>query len=247
MFIPEWTLPNMLFYIFYAVGALPIGVLDYSNLLVLRYSKFKPQKGIQPRLGMFIIYFFPLLAALIFSIPYIQNPQPTQALLLGMIAFHFTKRILESLLLHKYSGPVELFSTIVISAYYSLIAGTVSYLNSRQFATLDNLFVLGIILFIVGEIGNFYHHLILARLRRDTKEYIIPQGGLFKYVSCPHYLFEIIAWIGIFFTSRQLFALLALIGICGYLVARSLKTLRWYQEKFTDYPKSHKALIPFVL
>jgi hypothetical protein len=247
MFIPQWTLPNILFYLFCAGTAISMGVFEYSNLLVLRYSKFKPEKGIHPRIGMFIGNFFPLLAAIIFSIPYLQNPLPTQAILLGMIVFHFTKRTLETLLLHKYSGPIELFSALFISAFYSWIAGTISYLNSRQTTAWDSLVMLGIIIFIIGELGNFSHHLILARLRRNRNGYVIPQGGLFKYVACPNYLFEIISWVGIFAASRQLFTLLALIGMTGYLVARSLKTLRWYQVKFADYPKTRKALIPFTL
>ena len=51
----------------------------------------------------------------------------------------------------------------------------------------------------VGELGNLYHHQILASLRGnngDTK-YVPPSGGLFDLVAAPHYLFELIAWWGI--------------------------------------------------
>lgn len=47
----------------------------------------------------------------------------------------------------------------------------------------------GIVLWIAGEFINFYHHAILANLRPagTSSGYIIPTGGLFHYVVCPHY------------------------------------------------------------
>ena len=48
----------------------------------------------------------------------------------------------------------------------------------------------GIVLWILGESINFYHHAILANLRLSgtSSGYVIPSGGLFKFVVCPHYL-----------------------------------------------------------
>ena len=47
----------------------------------------------------------------------------------------------------------------------------------------------GIVLWILGESINFYHHAILANLRPSgTSGYVIPSGGLFHYIVCPHYL-----------------------------------------------------------
>jgi len=100
---------------------------------------------------------------------------------------------------------------------------------------------------IAGIIGNFMHHKILADLRKNTLDYIIPTGGLFNYVVCPYYLFEIVAWLGIFLVSRHLASLLVLIFIIGYLTARSIRTVKWYQQRFLDFPAARKALIPFIL
>ena len=48
----------------------------------------------------------------------------------------------------------------------------------------------GIVLWILGESINFYHHVILANLRPSSTSsgYVIPSGGLFHYIVCPHYL-----------------------------------------------------------
>ncbi|KAJ6901363.1 steroid 5-alpha-reductase DET2-like [Populus alba x Populus x berolinensis] len=38
----------------------------------------------------------------------------------------------------------------------------------------------GIVLFLIGIIGNFYHHRLLSKLRSNNdKEYKVPKGGLF--------------------------------------------------------------------
>jgi very-long-chain enoyl-CoA reductase len=163
-----------------------------------------------------------------------------------MIVLHFLKRVLESLFLHKYSGPIDLLSALSVSIFYSFVAGTVSHLNASRFAAWDVTFALGLTLFLIGETVNYAHHAILAKLRGNTKDYFIPRGGLFELVVCPHYLFEIIAWAGIVLASRHLFTFIAVIGMTLYLSARSIKTLKWYREKFNDFPENRKSLIPFV-
>lgn len=47
----------------------------------------------------------------------------------------------------------------------------------------------GIVLWILGESINFYHHAILANLRptATSSGYVIPSGGFFHYIVCPHY------------------------------------------------------------
>lgn len=53
-----------------------------------------------------------------------------------------------------------------------------------------NLEYAGVVLFLVGILGNFYHHFLLSKLRvKGDKGYKIPKGGLFSLVICPHYLF----------------------------------------------------------
>lgn len=246
MIIPEWTSFNIFFHIFCAVAAILIPVSDYFNVFVLQYSKFRPANGINARLGMFIIYFPSVIVAFVFGLPYLKGISVVQTIVLSMPILHYAKRTLETLFLHKYSGPIDLFSSIFISLFYSLIAGGIAYFNGIEFVAPDLLFIFGVILFVLGEAGNFAHHYILAKLRGNTLDYVLPSGGLFSRVTCPHYLFEIIAWIGVLLASRHLFTLIAVLGMSGYLAARSLKTLQWYQAKFANFPQERKALVPFI-
>lgn len=246
MISPEWSIPNIVLYLALTLLAVGMGAGEWMGFSLLRYSKFRPEKGIDSRLGMFILYFLPILAALGLSLPYLATATLVQAIVLAAIGGHFAKRCLEVLFLHKYSGPIDPFTTLAIASFYTLIAGFISFLNNWSLAVADSLFWLGLLLFVFGETANFGHHKILADLRRDAKGYVIPRGGWFEYVACPHYFFEIVAWVGVLLLSRHLFALIALVGMAGYLLARSRKTLAWYREKFPNFPKNRKALIPFL-
>ncbi|MBA0749861.1 hypothetical protein Gogos_003739 [Gossypium gossypioides] len=106
---------------------------------------------------------------------------------------------------------------------------------------------LGIVLFLIGISGNFYHHYLLSKLRtKGDKEYKIPKGGLFELVICPHYLFEILEFLGISLISQTLYSFSVTLGSALYLMCRSYVTWKWYVSKFEDFPKEVKALIPFV-
>ena len=105
----------------------------------------------------------------------------------------------------------------------------------------------GVLVFAVGAAGNFYHHLLLSRLRAGGKKvYKIPRGGLFEFVACPHYLFEIVAFFGLAMISQTVYALVVAVGSAAYLAGRSSATRKWYASKFEEFPASVKALVPFV-
>lgn len=102
-------------------------------------------------------------------------------------------------------------------------------------------------MFLIGISGNFYHHYLLSKLRKDgQKEYKIPRGGLFDLVVCPHYLFEIVEFIGLACISQTIYAFSFTIGSALVLMGRSYATKKWYLSKFEDFPRNVKALIPYV-
>ncbi|RPH56748.1 MAG: hypothetical protein EHM81_12675 [Chloroflexi bacterium] len=247
MIFPEWNTANILFHLFAAGMAISTSVGEYLGLTTLKYSKFRAEKGIDSRAGMFFLYFTPLAAALGLALPYIAHPGLIQAIVLAATCGHFAKRCLEVLFVHKYSGPMDVLTTLAIGSFYTFIAAALGALNARPLSQPDPWFWLGLVLFLLGETVNLRHHKILADFRKDTRDYVLPRGGWFDLVACPHYLFEIIAWVGIAFMSRHLFAWIALIGMAGYLLARSLKTLAWYRQKFPGFPRERKALIPYIL
>jgi hypothetical protein len=113
------------------------------------------------------------------------------------------------------------------------------------------------VLFMTGTAGNFYHHYLLATLRQQSKtngdkkakkRYLPPKGGLFEYVATPHYLFELIGWVGIAVGSHSLTGYLTFMAMSAYLGARASDSNEWNRKKFTDdeWPASRRNLVPFI-
>jgi very-long-chain enoyl-CoA reductase len=68
-------------------------------------------------------------------------------------------------------------------------------------------------------------------------------------VAAPHYLFEIIAWLGIGLVAQQTNAMLVVASMASYLSGRASATNKFYMDTFTDkeWPRSRKAILPGIL
>lgn len=89
--------------------------------------------------------------------------------------------------------------------------------------TTDARLIAGALVFIAGFLINQYHDQLLISLRKGkTIGYQIPFGGLFRFVSCPNYLGEIISWLGFFIVTLSLPALAFLVWTMVNLIPRAL-------------------------
>lgn len=222
------------------------------------YSKFaaksisKGDKAMVPsKLGMLIIY----LPAFFTSIGYMyflpQFQYETHVTLAGLMCLaHFAKRNLEVLFVHSYSGSTELSAARLIAFFYALVTFMICFVSSTETGEVEA--KISQVLFVTGMAGNLYHHYLLASLRSKTvgsqKSYVAPKGGLFEYVAAPHYLFELVTWLGIAVASGHITAYLNLISMTGYLGARSFNQNNWNKTKFdkSEWPDSRKNLVPFI-
>lgn len=113
---------------------------------------------------------------------------------------------------------------------------------------LDPRFIIGIIIFILGFITNQVSDQILLNLRKGGKTgYFIPKGWLFRYVSCPNFLGEIMEWTGFAIMAWNLPAFSFALWTAVNLIPRALDHHKWYKSTFADYPKERKAVIPFLV
>jgi len=246
IFPSNWTPFTIGFYVVFGSFAVLLGFLDYYEWLPMRYSKFGTRQGVPSRAGMFVLYFLPVVLATVCALPYLSTATPIQWIVYGAVMLHFGKRTLEVLFVHNYSGKIQPLTLVIIIAAYALMGGLISWLNVKSIPSMDILFYLGIVFILVGEAGNFYHHKLLANLRDKQDGYHLPRGGWFEYATCPHYFFELLAWLGIALISRHFFTVLVFVAMLGYLTARSIKTRQWYRDRFKSYPKNRKFMIPFI-
>ena len=152
----------------------------------------------------------------------------------------------------KDTALIVVFSAILFNIINGFINGY--YLGSQELVQNQYTnylysynFIAGIIIFIVGVIINVKSDEILFNLRKNNDGYKIPSSFMYKYISCPNYFGEIIEWIGFAVMVWSLPAFVFVFWTICNLVPRAVSHHKWYHSKFSDYPKSRKAIIPFIL
>ncbi len=128
------------------------------------------------------------------------------------------------------------------------------YLNARHISHLadygsdwffDPRFVVGMVVMLIGFGINTWADMLLTRLRRPGESgYHIPAGGLFRFVSCPNYLGEMIEWAGWAIATWSLPGFCFAVFTVANLAPRAWSNHRWYQRTFAEYPRARRALIP---
>jgi len=132
-----------------------------------------------------------------------------------------------------------------------------SYLNGTWVSTYgdypagwltDPRFVVGIIVFATGYVINRRSDAILRNLRKPGETgYKIPQGGMYRWISCPNYFGELLTWTGWTIATWSLAGLSFAVFTAANLIPRALSNHRWYQRTFADYPAARRAVVPFLL
>ncbi len=111
----------------------------------------------------------------------------------------------------------------------------------------DPRFVIGAIVFVAGYAINRHADYVLHRLRRNGEaDYSIPQGGLYRWVSCPNYRGEIIEWTGWAIATWSWAGLAFAVWTAANLAPRAWSHHEWYHERFADYPAERRALLPLI-
>ncbi len=134
-----------------------------------------------------------------------------------------------------------------LNAYVN--ARWISHLGSYDEAWLtDPRFLAGAGVFLIGMAINLHADTVLIHLRKPGETgYKIPQGGLYRWLSCPNYFGEIVEWCGWALMTWSLAGAAFAIYTAANVGPRALTNHRWYREKFDDYPKERRAVIPFLL
>ena len=132
-----------------------------------------------------------------------------------------------------------------------------TYVNGRYLFTLsggypnawllDPRFIVGAAIFIAGFIINRWADRVLRKLRRPGETgYAIPQGGLYRWISCPNYFGEMIEWVGWAIATWSLPGLAFAVWTFANLAPRARAHHLWYHAQFAEYPRERKAFIPGV-
>jgi very-long-chain enoyl-CoA reductase len=106
--------------------------------------------------------------------------------------------------------------------------------------------VAGVIFYLFGEISNYKTHLTLSNLRSPGgTERGIPKGYGFDLVTCPNYLFEIIAWVGITLVSKSASTVIFDVIAWAQMHQWAIKKEKALRSEFPDkYKRKKYVLLP---
>lgn len=183
-----------------------------------------------------------------------SGPEAGPIILLAIWLTHYFHRSV--IYPFRISDPEKPFSLIILSWGF-LFNLMNSYINFRFITAFANRygvswftdwkFIAGFGLFVCGFVINKHSDAILRGLRSGGKSgYSIPQGGLYRWVSAPNYLGEIIEWGGWALLTWSLPGLAFVLFTIANLFPRALKNHKWYKEYFSSYPEERKAIIPYI-
>uniref|UniRef100_A0AAZ3NSL9 3-oxo-5-alpha-steroid 4-dehydrogenase C-terminal domain-containing protein n=1 Tax=Oncorhynchus tshawytscha TaxID=74940 RepID=A0AAZ3NSL9_ONCTS len=175
-------------------------------------------------------------------------------------SFHYLKRLLETLFVHRFShGTMPLRNIFKNCTYYwGFAAWMAYYINHPLYTPPPTIYGqqvrIALIIFLFCQVGNFSIHIALRNLRppgSKTRKIPYPTKNpftwIFLLVSCPNYTYELGSWFGFTLMTQCLpVAFFTAVGFIQMTVWAKGKH-RSYLKEFRDYPPLRSPILPFVL
>ncbi len=196
-------------------------------------------------------------AVILFVAIYLQGENATALaplVLLAMWQFHYICRtLIYPLRLSTAAQPMPV-SIVAIAILFNTVnawinARWISHLGSYEPTWLTSWpFIVGALLFITGWLINQHADTVLLRLRKQgSAKYRVPRGGLYRFISCPNYLGEMLEWFGWAIATWSMAGLAFALFTSANLIPRAIAHHQWYRKQFPDYPAGRRALLPRVV
>uniref|UniRef100_H2ZL32 3-oxo-5-alpha-steroid 4-dehydrogenase n=1 Tax=Ciona savignyi TaxID=51511 RepID=H2ZL32_CIOSA len=235
-----------------------LALLAYLGGIPTGYGKHRKdsETSMDARLGWVVqecpSFFIPVYV--VYSVGY-QQINLANLIIIGAFAFHYFQRtFVYTLLMHKKSTPIPIRLVCMGFTFTSINALAISNYEASHAPLPDSWlssyqFIGGMLLWGVGMLVNLHSDHVLRNLRRPNEVgYKIPRGGAFELVSGANFSGEILEWIGLKIASNFHFPLVCFALSTALVIGtRALAHHKFYLKKFENYPKSRKAVVPFLL
>ncbi|XP_028820437.1 3-oxo-5-alpha-steroid 4-dehydrogenase 1 [Denticeps clupeoides] len=236
------------------MAALTFLTLLFENVPYGRYASRRYGFPVDARLAWFVQE-LPALAVplcLVLWTSAAKTSRLPNQLLLCMYFCHYTQRSLVYPFLIRGGKPTP-FASFALAFSFCAYNG---YLQARYLSHYAEYppdwvsrpaFISGSVMWLAGWLINVHSDHILRNLRKPGETgYRIPAGGVFEYISGANFFGEMIEWAGFALAAHSVHSAAFAVFTVIVLSSRALAHHRWYKEKFEDYPKSRKALVPFL-
>lgn len=241
-------------YIWIGIALITFGLLFKVKAPYGRHSQTSWGMMIDNRLGWFLMELPALLVCPYFFWIGEGEKSTVTYFFVGLWLLHYINRTLIFPLRQRTTGKKMPILIMLMAVSFNGVNGYICghYLGNIAIYPpswwLSIPFIIGIVLFVGGLFLNWQADHILLNLRKPQETgYKIPYGGGFRWISCPNHFGEIIEWIGFGIMTFSIPTASFAIWTIANLLPRSLEHHQWYLERFPDYPKSRKAVIPYLL
>ena len=249
------TLENftLLLWIWIAIAVIIFFTLLFITAPYGRHSTTTWGPLINNKLAWFLMEFFVMVVFVYFILIGSLPQTKVNFFIMGLFLLHYVNRSFLFPLRIKTKGKKMPVAIMLMGLFFNLCNGFFLgyYLGEFKAYSIDWIyqpqFIVGSFIFFLGMGINWWADTVLIHLRKPKEtDYKIPQQGLFKFISCPNLFGEVIEWCGFAILTWSLPGLAFFIWTFANLVPRALAHHQWYKSKFPEYPKSRKAIFPFI-
>ncbi|OII78099.1 3-oxo-5-alpha-steroid 4-dehydrogenase domain-containing protein [Cryptosporidium andersoni] len=170
-----------------------------------------------------------------------------------MFTIHVLRRFLEEIFIAKHNSNKSSMSLVTFLfgiSYYIMMPIAINL----TWKSTSSPCLIQIAIFFLFSALQFMSHRTLSNIRRHSRMYDIPCGGLFNWISCPHYLCEIGIYTSLFadifvYGIHYLWIYFAMMYITTCMIVNAIRSHKWYIETFREsYIKlNRKAIVPLVI
>ncbi|KAI8610273.1 3-oxo-5-alpha-steroid 4-dehydrogenase-domain-containing protein [Chytriomyces sp. MP71] len=257
---PEWTYFDLAILFLFVYGTLLVPLLLFVPAPFGKFSRSGWGFDIDGKLGWFVMEFVACVAVpwFFFDNTDTRTDSAASYILLTLWLVHYIHRscyytyIAPSM---NKTNPAVVLSAVQFNLCNGFINGF-ALSETNESRLVSPCFWIGIVIFLMGMAANIASDRILfsLRMQRDVvnkgqaKRYFIPRGFLFEYVSGANYFGEIVEWIGWAIACGNNAGVAFAFFTAANLVPRAITTHQWYLTTFQGaYPKSRKAVVPYLL
>lgn len=177
-------------------------------------------------------------------------------ILASMMFLQSSRRVYECFYVSKFSNTAKIHvSHYLVGCYFYLgvnlepllcyllghQSGNIDAVNREKWPLLD---FFAIILFSFASIDQYENHLYLSHLVK----YNVPRRRLFRYLSCPHYLDEILIYLSCFLVLRTAESFLVFAWTLVNLSCSANQSYQFYTQKSEDLKQrtNYWRILPFL-